>query len=621
LTSKENEPTSSHAPRTYGDRAEVPLPTLAATLEGKEAAHDSADDKHAPSADPYLQSPEAATPASASITAAHEDASLPAKSLPAGEEDIEERSTIVPGSPQTEPEEVADMKEDILVETENDAEAETIPNRRSPKLIDALSKSNSQEDPADPIEPSEEPEASPDVAMGDPIQLETQEELRRGSPPASNPKPGTAKRMKDREGKLPLLDDSPYEPARTPAIRRKKRQTNLAEQADKSEAESEEPTSAAVSNGPTPARRKAPRPDATTQPPPTPAADTPGPKRRGRPPLTAEEKARRAAGKEAEKQKRAAEKEAERQKKEVEKQRKAEEKKVQVEEKARQKAVSAKGRTSTAKKATAEEAVPELSESVSAPPVIQLPKSTQPSEPAPSTPASKPNGSQPAPILSMAKWKTLTESPSVVDGAETPMIDELRSSSPDLFSKDVHPSNSHIAATEEKLDDDHGNIPEQQNDHHQSEDDSPTAKATTITARPGPNPLFIPSDSQYPGPSSSQAAPLPATNSPSQLESQSQPTPSQRPFKRPITSWANQAKFRRLSDIASQDMFSPLSSLPKPASRRQAITTEDRRTSMYGDLANENSDSDSDSNSSDKPMSHIPKNRRAGVQKKELFVE
>lgn len=491
------------------------------------------------------------------------------------------------------------------------------------KLDDALLMQHSQEDPADPIEPSEDLAFSSDIAMEDPIEfdpLADSEEQGRITPPASTPKPGTAKRMKDRNGKVPTSDTLPAlasQRSRTRATRSTSR--TVAPEQDATQLVDPSQSSEAPEPTPTPAPRRSARrspPESSSQPAPAPEpaptpAEAPAPKRRGRPAQSAEEKAQKAAEREAEKKRKAEEREAERKRKaaekEAEKQRKAAEK--------AEKAAAAK-----AKKGAGKKAAPSPEESADADmPEAPAQLTSPPSQPV-ATP-SKADHSQDA-AHTTAKWTVLSQATSGVDGADADtsmsMVDELRSSSPEAALNDTVSSRLPAQTDDHEQDNDPGSISQQLIDVPESDDETPTVKAATT--RPGAKPLFVPSESQYPAPGSS---PQRGEGSQSQSQSQSQPQSSQtakfkRPSMGPISSWANQSKFRRLSDLASQDMFSPVTS-HAIHSRRQS-TVEDRQTSLYGDLEDDDSDDDSD-DSEGENISHIPKNRRAGVHKKEMFVE
>ncbi|KIP02397.1 hypothetical protein PHLGIDRAFT_297439 [Phlebiopsis gigantea 11061_1 CR5-6] len=454
------------------------------------------------------------------------------------------------------------------------------------------SRSDSREDPTDPIQPAEGLALALDRASNDPIEFDppvVESDNEEVELPVPSPRPGTAKRMKDRNGRVPASDVIPALSSQPRLARqpRSARNSSNASADDATSGSTPESHEELVSNSATEPRRSTRQ--ASVQPPPAEALPpAPAPKRRGRPPASAEEKARKAAEKEAEKQRRAAEREAKKQKATEDKARKAA---------AKGKNAPAKKGAVAAKTVSADTILAEASEAVATPP------------PPPTT--AVPNQS----ALSVAKWTSLAETAQTQDAEMSSMVDELRSSSPELASPNIPPAG--VATKGRNVEPIDVSMEQGDEDEKDSDDESPTVKASS-----GARPLFIPGDSQHPL-ADSRSYLLSSPQMPSQ-PSQSQ---SQDRFKRPlapVTSWAKQSKYRRLSDIKSQDMFSPLSKLPVPGRRPQtaqtAQTAEERRASMYGDVgADSNSEDDSDSD--DENASHIPKNRRAGVHKKELFVE
>lgn len=525
-----------------------------------------------------------------------------------GEDHEVDQVAETPQSSQTVPEEfVAEQHQDASEPHEQDEElkVEIVPVQR--RVNGRAPAKPSQEDPEDPIEPSEDFDAPPGVEAEDPIELDEAEVPERPTtPPASPMKPGQAKRMKDRNGKLP----SEVQPTSQP-VPRSTRASSRQPEATGERAETAPPALIPEEDAPPESSQTAaPARRSSRTPPQEPSAETsssslvpvPEPsavKRRGRPPKSAEEKAMIAAEKEAEKKRKAEEKEQEKQKK-------AAEKKAAAEEKARlkaEKATAAKAKKSgAAKKAAADDKAKDVEEP-EVEPVSARFAATQP------TPETASSAKAPLSALgaSAAQWTPLSQASSIPD-ADTSMVDELRSSTPDAaLSAQL---NSHQVNEEQPEEEGES----QEHDPVQdSEDESPTIK---MPNRPSTQPLFAPSDSQHPD------ATLYHSSQPilSSVQQSQQSSQSQEKFKRPAPSF--KAQFRRLSDIASQELFSPrspLSSVPMPTQRRQTIATaEDRRASMYGDLANPGSDSSSDSE--DEPISHIPKHRRAGVQK-EMFVE
>lgn len=287
-------------------------------------------------------------------------------------------------------------------------------------------------------------------------------------------------------------------------------------------------------------------------PTPTPSTVQAAPKRRGRPPLSAEVKAERARI--------AAEKKAE---KEAEKKGKARQKSS---------AKVTKSKKSVANgKAEHDEAVDGPSLAVSEGPV----------------------SSQKA-AAATSGWETLSVTPSAPDVA---MVDELRSSSPDHADKDTTakgPGSSIPASSSQPTGD----------DDMQDELVTPMAKRVGITSA---TPLFIAS-AQRSAIRSARSQPNGDASPLTTRGSASQPGSQIKSAVRPVSSW----KIPRLSDIASQAIFSPLSAHPVPP--RPAASTQQKNLPRA--LEADDSSSSSSSDSDEEPISHIPKGRRAGAQKK-----
>ncbi|EKM54578.1 uncharacterized protein PHACADRAFT_210377 [Phanerochaete carnosa HHB-10118-sp] len=505
-----------------------------------------------------------------------------------GDEEHEERPVSILQSSQAAPEQELALNhaEDSLEPRHQDAQriAESTPANRGPKatLLDP------QDDQEDPIEPSEDFDQPPNVILEDPIELDEDEVPERTTtPPVSPLKPGQTKRMKDRNGRLPSPEKSPASWPMGMSAGAAGRQPEAASE----RAETTPPAllpGKELSQVDTLVRRSSRKSlqEHSTQLLPsssTPAPEPPAKKRRGRPPKTAEEKAKTAAEKDAEKKRKAEERETERQ-------RKAAEKKVAAEDKARMNAEKAAAtkvkKSSTAKAAAADEKAQDVEEP-NAEPV-----STQTVDPTASQPAKAPPN--PA-VLSTVQWTALGDASSAPD-ADASMVDELHSSSSYVASRpnSLHEEDEPTGEDQEA---------QEQDTVRDSEDETPTVK--------------VPSDSQHPDATLSHSSQLvPGSSQRSQPLSQSNEK-----LKRPVPSFKRQ--FRKLSDIASQEILSPrppLSSIRTPSQRRQMdATAEDRRKNMYGDLADPGSDSSSESE--DELISHIPKHRRAGVQKKQTIVE
>ena len=313
-----------------------------------------------------------------------------------------------------------------------------------------------------------------------------------------------------------------------------------------------------------------------------PVVSSAAPKRRGRPPLPAEEKARRAAERKAEKEKLAAERKAEKEAN------KAAQALQQVAEKV------ANGR-----KNSLDNESPVVAKSV-------LSTKATPSAPARTTQRSPPF---------TANWTTLTQT---LEDTEASMgLDELRSSSPP----------PPMAAIDEA---DKTGTQMTRPQVNQSQHASPDLKLQRNLVTPvnkvrgaaSATPLFLATDSQL---GSSQPPARTLTNgelSPGHVSvgTQSQDEGSIRKPMRPVSNWAQKARFPRLSDIATQVVFSPLSAHPVPIPRPGVSANKDM--SLLTSLGMDDSESDSgesDSGSAEDSESYIPKNRRAGVQRKKLI--
>ncbi|KAI0958229.1 hypothetical protein AcV7_004102 [Taiwanofungus camphoratus] len=486
-----------------------------------------------------------------------------------------------------------------------------------------------QEDLADPIEsaddlmrPDQQSRNDDDPIEGDYTQPQG-ERQRSTPPPLSTPKLGTAKRMKDRHGKLPGSDSLPVLASvfsealaqSTPAPTSKRGQSPTTQ--DVSAAFQNKFSEEGVARRTRMATRKS-TPITSMPPPPTPLP-APAPKRKGR--QSEEEKARKAAERKAEKDRKAAERKAEREKVAAEK--KAEKEKIAAEKKAKrdaekaEKVLAKKG--GKGGKSALSVAPDSKSTAYVAPPILDDTRNVVPGTP-------QPAASEPRPLVqSVVKWTVLTQDSSLMD-ADSSAFDELHPSSPPHSLPQASSS-----LVDEPLHDVAGNMAEDT-----INEGDRTVEVQVSESRKGiqnkddtqmSDPLFLPDSSQYPQVSlidrespitgARDASPAHSASGSDEEDLRLSKTPA------PPRSWASLAPFRRLSDLASQQLFTPLPVTPdtsfalKPAA---AIQNADRR---HEDDDEEDDDEDDEtdglgSDSDANPQSHIPQERRAGagVQKK-----
>ncbi|PSR79652.1 hypothetical protein PHLCEN_2v6953 [Hermanssonia centrifuga] len=482
----------------------------------------------------------------------------------------------------------------------------------------------SPEDPADPIESADDfvaPVPEPSQVEQDPIEPEltqrTVREERSTPPPLATPRPGTAKRMKDRNGKVPRPDELPVLASEILHAVQKAKAASVESDLGAQVELLDDPnsTSASLLEPDTelerPLRRSVRRgaSEASSQ---TPSLLDPVTGRKRRQTMTAEEKAQKAAEKLADKERKAALKKAE---KEEKVRRKAEDKARMEAEKKAQKALKGVDKTARGKKGGASldgTALPVTT--LLEPPTSfepAAPPATVESEVPPVTPAAtsatlltSQNGQ-----VSQVHWTILNQTPDVIEGDS--MIDELHSSSP-------VPSPNH----------DNAQVNGASQESSRADDSffTPTGKTNGISPAAS-TPLFLPS-SQYPDTQpalqvlASQVSPSRSDRSVPASEPESDHDDAV--FKKPSQPasvahhWTSNARFRRLSDIASQQLFAPT---PVSSTPLTFQTEEDRRKSMYGDMGDIDSSDDSDTDSEDEGnKSHIPKARRAGVQKRKSIT-
>ncbi|KAH9892834.1 hypothetical protein C8Q73DRAFT_699634 [Cubamyces lactineus] len=405
-----------------------------------------------------------------------------------------------------------------------------------------------------------------------------------------------------------------------------------------------------------PASASAPTTTPLPAPPATEPAAAPAPKRRGGR-LTAEEKAAREAEKKAERERKAAEKKAEKQAKEAEKQaaKEAREAAKRAEKEAKEAAKRAaqqekekekeegddapkKGRArATRGRATTTKPVSTRSRAVAKAEVEELEKVDETD-----TPADPPATSTPG--FSKVSWTTLPQpqTQSEIAEAESSMVDELQPSSPGqttpAVSRSPEPISNLTTNTEKDEEDVSREVTITQDRSEANEDGAADSELPAATPRPPTRqkePLFIPSSSQFPNtpfpgdglPESTPYANGAGRSNESDSDAGEDAQDSHEgddvfkaPRTRPRANW--EPPYRRLSDIASQQLFSP-THIPSPA--LFAASQSQPRKSGFDRSAEDDDDDDDDSDggtSSDSDVerkkSHIPQERRAGagVQKK-----
>lgn len=397
-------------------------------------------------------------------------------------------------------------------------------------------------------------------------------------------------------------------------------------------------------------------PASTPAPAPAPPATEPSaaPKRRAAR-LTADEKAAREAEKKADRERKAAERKAEREAKAAEK--KAEKEAKEAAKRAEKEAKEAlklaaqadrekekvedvpkrgrgrpaRGRgaaakpTSTRSRATASADADEPIEDQQA----QGPTEEATAEPSSSTPG-----------FSKVAWATLpstqprTQTESVVD-VESSMVDELQPSSPGSPSS-RSPAISRTTNTTNTTEKDEADVSREVTITQDRADDQPEGSLVPF-ATPKPNgrtkdALFIPSSSQFPStpfPDDGLPESTPRVNGYAYANdigsdgADGVAQDSLEPLKSSRNGWSRTAPFQRLSDIASQALFSKVE-IPSPMLFPSQSQSQQRQSSAsYGRRDDDDDDSDDSSGSgsdsdAEVKKSHIPRERRAGagVQKK-----
>lgn len=561
-----------------------------------------------------------------------------------------------------------------------DREAQSSAPHRAPFQPRAGPIISSQENPDDPIEsaddllpskkdvPLADAVSDDDLPMDDDLIMDVSARARI-TPPAVSPKPGTAKRMKDKRGRTPNTEPEPPSalkkvaaestpaPAATQGARiTRKRAASVSQPRPISalaktlsqRSASQKPTSEKPSSS---ALVPPPQEPTSTGTPDTSASAEP-PKRRGRPRITPEEKARREAEKQALKEQKAAERAAAKAARDAEK---AAAKK--------EKATSHSRRTSVQKKPvlppeSEEEDVPTTA--TQKPSVVEHIEKTK-TTPAPASSGEPrlrlpPAGDSQASGISMVQWTTINRSS---PETEPSLVDQLLSSSPqpnpipdspdvipfDTPAASQHPGRSSSTSTNSHLPQSTPNPNASQTPagkgNKMSVSSLLTSSPPTIRRRPDQTPLFLPGDSsQIDGlsmdfPSQGDNSLLDEEEDEEDDEEEVAPTPSQQsqlsrkppsrlslikptPLKPIIPKW------RRLSDLSSQQLFSsPSTPILTPIIRGDPNVLKAKRGLLNGngnggkpaDSSDDDDDDDESSSSSedeDADRSHIPKNRRAG---------
>ncbi|TFY52523.1 hypothetical protein EVG20_g10511, partial [Dentipellis fragilis] len=315
----------------------------------------------------------------------------------------------------------------------------------------------------------------------------------------------------------------------------------------------------------------------STQAPPSIQAPAEPPKRRGRLPLSAEEKAARAAAKQAEKEEKA---------------------------RLREEKAAAKKAEKASKKVLAKPASKRGGKTVA--------------QPKPETLATEPQvQEQEHDQPSIAEWKTLTPA-SPIAPSDVSAIDQLRSSSVGLGDHHHHlgRTGSMLPPSSEQPEPDEG-----------SEISAIKPLVYKNSSQPGmesddlqQTPLFLPGSSQFPmsQPPNKISHLPPARDASPGASSDSEGegvTPVARAKKPPLT---KRAPFRRLTELAKVPQFqSSPASASTPFALRPAAKTQSQDVFGADDDDDEEEEDDSSGSDSDAAAkSHIPKDRRAGVVKR-----
>ncbi|TFK54094.1 hypothetical protein OE88DRAFT_1654590 [Heliocybe sulcata] len=465
------------------------------------------------------------------------------------------------------------------------------------RLVDPEDSLSVQE-PIEDVEDLPEFETRMSMEIQDPIEAGDEDEDEKGNerspnPVHNTPKPGVAKRMKNRFGHVPF---PALEDVEDPLL---SLQVVCAEEPDGMLAQAPvlEETVGSRMRG---TRRKSvptvSEPSVVSNQPEEPPVTEPKP--RGRKPLSEEEKTRRAAARQAEREYKA------RLKKEKQEQARAAKEAEKVE-----KATQRKANGAASKRGRKVTVVPVEEEEEPAGDVTVLPKNE--SIMVPGTPPL--DNTQ-----SLAQWATLEPSQSEHGFAQSESsIDQLHPSSPDTDPRGTKASSADIDGIQALV----------LNTSGESRDSKSAAESPPRQVpddSPPTEPLFLPSETQ------SQAVAwhkqqgdndvvLPSSFIASESEAEREgelaiphPVKSALPASQP-TLRPSVAPYRRLTDIASSQasLFPrPSGNLP-PAMARKSRAKEEL-SQMYPDDDEESDDDDSDEDEAKERKSHIPKNRRAG---------
>ncbi|KAI0685202.1 hypothetical protein BC835DRAFT_1385537 [Cytidiella melzeri] len=538
---------------------------------------------------------------------------------------------VVPSSDPADPEEEdADCSGSgqVAVLTSGGGPSEKLQSSSAKKITLNLSSPRSENSPDiplttvpqqddDPIEPSDDPDSS--VVDDDPIELDVSQVAEKAGSlsPVQISKQGATKNMKDRNGKIRTTQELPIAASSDPKqqspstgkfssdvqtttvsgvdvaeetnARRKRKAVKIDAPVDdkpadpipkrrgrppltqeQKDARAAERARLASENLSTPAPKVsrvatkglgAPAPDGST---------ASAPKKRGRPPLTQQQRDDRAAEKN---------------------ERVAAEKKAQKGDNARQKPVSVLPKSRKSVGAAETSTASALKPNTESTPAKDISPSALRRVNA--------SGTQKTAAVTSA-WETLSATPSAPDMT---MVDELQPSSPGETEEQKAEGSSAAKPPISAFAKDASSQPLVDQDASQSFF-TPTAKERSV---PLIVPLFLPSTQQFlPHEESTPLTQQPAR--PQHNASNGSPD-----RLRPLSAWAK-SPFPRLSDLASQQMFSPLMSHPVPP-RPAAATKKQAKPLEEEDSSSSSSSSDSE-DSEEETASHIPKERRAGAQRK-----
>lgn len=457
----------------------------------------------------------------------------------------------------------------------------------------STSRELSQEDPADSIEPA-------DDLVGDTTSTQDEDPIEHDSAVEPMLKPPITKAMKGRQGKvstqsahLPILASKVVHPVAPQSASPKKGKGHVGD------SRVNDPTNTGVTVYPPAPIQSQQRTPVLA---PADVVSTTQPKRRGRPPISQEEKERREAVKKAGKEEKAARAIAARAATKAEKgAKKQAENAERTKNNRKASAKPRKSATVVVKVGQVPTPVPTLPSSSLA---VAPPPDSQQTVELPKTPFNPP----PQVSHDSVKWTVLSQTPD----PESSVVDQLRSSSPSV-SVDLPPHPPVI-------------LPAAKISQRPVKKSIKQNLSPLVPLRPPPSqfvtplrpnqPLFLPgTQSQFPDtpvggsvPSSSQRNIF----SPSDAE-QNERHPQSQPTVR-LATWGGNSRFPRLSQLPSQFLFTPSissTSTPLSTAEQSALNTGDHNNG--DDSESSSSDSDSDDSDSDPDENHIPSNRRAGA--------